>query len=325
MDKTVEIEGKALMSSVSTKKTMESTIASFSSIMNLIPDAVLVVDGESMIILANLQAHQMFGYQDGELLGQNIDMLVPQSKRSFHGGHVAKFFTQPSRRSMGSAMALLGSRKDKSEFPVDVMLGPMETITELLVMCVVRDVSEIQKNHEALKAALEREQCMARTDSLTGAANSRYFYDLLEREIARNRRYKHPFTVSYIDLDNFKQVNDLFGHSEGDAVLRSMIECIQQHIRKCDVIGRMGGDEFALLFPETDSAVAKSVLSKVQKTLLEDMKVNGWPVTFSIGTLTCRGGAETPDEVIRVADALMYEVKHNGKNAIKYSVYGSSV
>jgi len=303
---------------------MESTIVSFASIMDLIPDAVLVVDGESVIVLANLQAHRMFGYQNGELLDQNIDTLVPQSRRSFHGGHVAKFFASPSRRSMGSAMALLGSRKDESEFPVDVMLGPMANVTEPLVMCVVRDVSEIQRTHEALKAALEREQSMARTDSLTGAVNSRYFYDLLEREIERNSRYKHPFTISYIDLDNFKQVNDQFGHSEGDAVLRSMVECIQKHIRKSDVIGRMGGDEFALLFPETDSAVAESVLNKVQKTLLADMKTNGWPVTFSIGTLTCRGGTETPDEVIRAVDALMYEVKHNGKNAIKYSVYRSS-
>lgn len=99
----------------------------------------------------------------------------------------------------------------------------------------------------SLKAAFEREKLAAGTDTLTGIANRRRFYDLADVEIDRLRRYGHPFTVCYIDIDNFKQINDAFGHGEGDNILRLTAECIRNNMRRTDVVGRLGGDEFALL------------------------------------------------------------------------------
>jgi diguanylate cyclase (GGDEF)-like protein len=173
----------------------------------------------------------------------------------------------------------------------------------------------------ALRRATEREREFARVDNLTGAANARFFYDLAEMEIDRFQRYKHPFTMAYIDLDNFKTVNDQFGHLEGDQVLRTVASSIRKYLRKTDVVARLGGDEFALLFPETNENSARFALSKIQDSLLEEMRLGNWPITFSIGVLTCTIAPHTTEELVRMADELMYSVKHDRKNAIKYATY----
>jgi diguanylate cyclase (GGDEF)-like protein len=174
----------------------------------------------------------------------------------------------------------------------------------------------------ALKKALEHEKELARTDPLTGVANGRYFITLADMEINRARRYKHSFTVVYIDLDNFKTVNDHFGHSTGDALLRSVAHTIRNNIRATDIVGRLGGDEFAILLPETGPEPAEVITHKVQKVNLDVMQKNEWPVTFSIGVVTFLGPPSTVDEMLKISDVVMYAAKKNGKNAIKYEIFG---
>jgi diguanylate cyclase (GGDEF)-like protein len=173
----------------------------------------------------------------------------------------------------------------------------------------------------ALKRTTEREREFARIDNLTGAVNPRFFYDLAQMEIDRFQRYEHPFTLAYIDLDNFKTVNDQFGHPKGDQVLRIVASSARKYLRKTDVIARLGGDEFALLLPETNEESARVALSKIQDGLLEEMRLGNWPITFSIGVLTCSAAPHTTEELVRMADELMYSVKHDSKNSIKYSTY----
>jgi diguanylate cyclase (GGDEF)-like protein len=173
----------------------------------------------------------------------------------------------------------------------------------------------------ALKSAMEHEKALARTDYLTGAGNLRFFLELLQKEIDRSLRYKHPFTLIYIDLDNFKAVNDQFGHVVGDEVLRALVTYITTHVRKTDALARLGGDEFALLLPETTQESARVALMKLHGGLLEEMRQNKWPITFSIGVLTCSAPLLKADELVKMADGLMYSVKYEGKNAITYSTY----
>ena len=173
----------------------------------------------------------------------------------------------------------------------------------------------------ALKKSMDRERDLARIDYLTGAFNSRYFDELLQNEIDRIQRFGRPFTLAYIDLDNFKSVNDRFGHTVGDKVLCSVVISVRNHLRKTDVVARLGGDEFALLLPETNQESAHVALSKIQTYLLEEMQRSNLQVTFSIGVLTSICAPLTTDELVRMADELMYSVKCDGKNAIKYSVY----
>ena len=173
----------------------------------------------------------------------------------------------------------------------------------------------------ALRKALEHEKELARVDHLTGAVNARFFSYLAQREIDRSRRYKHPLTVVYIDLDHFKTVNDQFGHNTGDKVLRTVTNTASSQLRVTDVVARLGGDEFAVLLLETGQEDAQVMISKVQRSLLGEMRKNDWPVTFSIGVLTCTEMPGTVGELIKMADDLMYSVKKNGRNNVSYSIY----
>ncbi len=170
-----------------------------------------------------------------------------------------------------------------------------------------------------LRQALRREQELSRTDHLTGAANLRSFTENLDREIERARRYKHPFTVVHLDLDNFKTVNDQSGHPAGDALLQAIVRRARLQLRYTDAIARLGGDEFGFLLPETGRPEAQSLLTRLHAALLADMQAQQWPVTFSIGVLTCERSGRRADEVMALVDQLTYAVKREGKNAIHYA------
>lgn len=174
----------------------------------------------------------------------------------------------------------------------------------------------------ALRRATDNESRLARTDPLTGAANARAFREAAERELNRARRYGQTFTVVSLDVDDFKAINDRLGHSAGDALLRVVAETLRTSVRAVDTVARMGGDEFALLLPETGHDPAAVVLRKVVSALVAVTARNGWPVTFSIGAVTCTGPSCSVDELLKVADDHMYAVKRSGKNDIRQVVLG---
>lgn len=171
----------------------------------------------------------------------------------------------------------------------------------------------------ALKGKLDKEVEVARTDQLTGLANRRRFYEVADDEVKRARRYNDPFTVIYLDIDNFKTVNDTQGHSEGDRLLRQVALTLANVIRESDTVARLGGDEFALLMPKTDGDAAIRVSTKIHTGLKAQVEQQ-WPVTFSIGMVTYPHAPASTDEMIRVADQLMYEVKDSGKNQLRHLV-----
>lgn len=176
----------------------------------------------------------------------------------------------------------------------------------------------------ALKSGYEREQRLARTDGLTGLTNRRYFQELMEAEFLRSRRYRYPLTVAYIDVDNFKEVNDRFGHAAGDLLLSLVAKAMVRQLRAVDVVARLGGDEFALMLPQTDARNAQTVLPRVQAQLMRIVRHHGWPISFSIGVATYIKLPPTVKEMVDQADALMYDVKLHGKNRIKYEVIGAT-
>lgn len=167
----------------------------------------------------------------------------------------------------------------------------------------------------------EKEKELSRTDPLTGAKNLRAFSELVEHEMLRSRRDGPPYSLAYLDLDNFKSVNDTYGHSAGDNLLTAIIDCILNNLRKTDVVGRLGGDEFAIFFPETDQGAVQVVMSKVSRALTRIMVDSPSPTTFSIGVVTCSGGVHSLDKMLNQVDSLMYEVKRSGKNSIRYALY----
>lgn len=172
-----------------------------------------------------------------------------------------------------------------------------------------------------LKRALDHERELAHSDFLTGSVNSRFFYKLVQLQIDQLDRYRHPFTLAYIDLDDFKAINDEFGHLVGDRVLLSVVNVAKKCLRKSDVVARLGGDEFMFLLPEADRVAARAAITRCRAELVEEMKRSKWPVTFSIGVLTCTAKPKSVDELLKAADDLMYAAKRSGKNAVEYSTY----
>lgn len=169
----------------------------------------------------------------------------------------------------------------------------------------------------SLRAHLRQEAASARTDPLTRLANRRRFYEEGRIELERARRSGAPLTVVFIDVDDFKRVNDTMGHDAGDEVLRCVAEVLRNGTRLSDLAARFGGDEFAILMPETDAEAAAASARKLQALLLERMADGKWPVNFSIGVATCNTPPDDVDTLVRRADALMYQVKLAGKNTVR--------
>jgi diguanylate cyclase (GGDEF)-like protein len=173
-----------------------------------------------------------------------------------------------------------------------------------------------------LKSLLKKEHELARIDPLTNVPNRRAFYEALDKERVRSLRYRRPLTIAYVDLDNFKKVNDALGHAVGDELLVQVAAGLSCNLRASDYVGRLGGDEFAVLLPETDATAAKLVLGKLRLRLLEQMKAHGWQMTFSIGAATFLDPPGSLDVIIRVADETMYAIKAHGKDNVSVSLVG---
>lgn len=169
-----------------------------------------------------------------------------------------------------------------------------------------------------VKLMLQNEYRLSRTDPLTGVMNSGAFAELVGYEILRQHRSITPFSLAFIDLDNFKLVNDHHGHQKGDQVLKAVATCMVQYLRKTDVVARYGGDEFVVFLPVTDLKAAQVAIVKVRDCLLKTVAMYDSVVTFSIGVVTCTHPPNDLDEVVTLADELMYKVKNSGKNNVKY-------
>lgn len=165
-----------------------------------------------------------------------------------------------------------------------------------------------------LTAALERERGLSRTDALTGLLNMRAFYDEAGAILSLCRRKGRPVTLAYVDLDNFKAINDTFGHQSGDTVLRRVAVALRDSTRPSDLSARLGGDEFALLLADTDAPGAAVVLERLRLALVDAIGEDSVPVTCSIGAATFVAVSEKLEVLVRAADAQMYTAKARGKN-----------
>jgi len=167
-----------------------------------------------------------------------------------------------------------------------------------------------------LRQVLNRESRMAREDSLTGLPNRREFYEQGRHALALANRQQLSFAAMFIDLDKFKRVNDMHGHEAGDALLIRVADGLRAHVRAGDIVGRLGGDEFAMLLPGMNGAAAEAYAEELRLRLLDAMREGGWPVTFSIGVASYRHAPDDIDGLLSEADALMYEVKEQGRDHV---------
>jgi diguanylate cyclase (GGDEF)-like protein len=177
----------------------------------------------------------------------------------------------------------------------------------------------------ALRTNLRAQQYLAQTDDLTGLYGRRVFEDRLKHDLALGQRRKSALTLAYVDVDDFKAVNDTHGHAGGDRVLRAIGRVLRDSLREVDTVARVGGDEFALILPDTGGPGAQQAISGLTRELHEVLGASDFEVTCSIGVVTFRDSATSPEHAVAAADELMYEVKHKGKGAVAFSVLGEAV
>ncbi len=165
------------------------------------------------------------------------------------------------------------------------------------------------------------ERFYSRTDYLTGINNRYNFSEILHTELERCRRFNHPLSLVYMDVDNFKFINDRYGHKTGDELLKLVSKILTDNFRTVDTIARLGGDEFVILMPETASVEVERKIKLIHTSMLKAMESNHWPVTFSFGIAVFLNSAFNPDEMLKMSDALMYRAKQSGKNCVVTETY----
>ena len=163
-----------------------------------------------------------------------------------------------------------------------------------------------------------REQALSLRDPLTGLMNRRALISTVAMENRRMARHHNPLTLAYLDLDDFKKINDGFGHNVGDALLQDIAQVMKKNVRGTDFVARLGGDEFVIVLPETDTTAARSVMSKLSEKLFQQMQELDHAVTFSVGAVTFEVPLTTAAEMIRASDETMYLAKQRGKDRIEY-------
>ncbi len=256
-------------------------------------------------------------YETGGQMSFSVFYLFPVSIAAWFGGrwlgvaaavasaiawHVAKLLAGGMLESLPLALANTGAR-----------------LAFLLSVALV--LSALRQTVLALNDALEREQALSRNDPLTCVLNARAFAERGQQELRRSARYSRPLTVVYMDVDDFKSVNDRLGHLEGDRLLKVIAHDLCSSLRTSDIVARLGGDEFALLLPETDASAATATLVKVRAGLAAAMVREGWDATFSMGAVTRESAVVGIDRLLERADALMYQVKRSGKNGMKVELF----
>ena len=227
------------------------------------------------------------------------------------GQHVlaeALFFPEFGWYLIGEQEADASLGRIRSALVSNLSIGLLATLIVIFIVIVV--VNRYQGRLESLVSV----------DPLTGVANRRYFMDKLQKEFARSRRYGVDLSLIMIDVDRFKRVNDQYGHLTGDRLLAALAQDIQGTLREADTLGRVGGEEFGVVLPETQLAEAALVAERIRKSVCQQpvrtMDGGGSPTTVSIGVASVHDDTAGHEELYRLADVALYRAKDEGRNCV---------
>jgi diguanylate cyclase (GGDEF)-like protein/PAS domain S-box-containing protein len=294
---------------ITEKKLLETSLSQsrsrFEAVVEAAYDGIISVDREHRIVLFNGAACQIFRIERDAAIGRPLESLIPSRFRDKHTGYLDGFKHSPIHsRPMESRVAVMGLRADGTEFPAEVTIAKIKVGDEVEFTAVVRDISERAKLIDELQHA-------AIKDPLTGVYNRRQLSKILTDEVERCRRFGHRMTLAMIDLNGFKSINDTHGHHVGDEVLTAFTRCVQANLRDVDTVGRWGGDEFMIIWPETGEADAVGAVKRIRAALADvaqSFSVEGVSIQFSIGLQETDGSLGAEEMILR-ADKLLYREK----------------
>ena len=289
----------------------------FQTLIQSTTDVVIVTDatpheaGGPRIVYVNPAFEQLMGYTAEEVLGQSPRILNGPDTDS----HTRYRIRKALRDGKGMRTEILKYGKDGQTRWLDMNVVPLRDADGVIThfACIERDLTRYKK--------IERQLAnLALFDSLTGTLNRPAFYQHAEKEFTRSKRYYRPLSVIMLDIDHFKRVNDQYGHHGGDQVLQIFAEACQEVIRNTDLMGRVGGEEFAMLLPDTSMKAAFNLAERLRERinkypyLAGDMLIE---ITASLGVAELQSDDSDFKTLLQRADEALYSAKHDGRNRVK--------
>ena len=259
------------------------------------------------IQFANMEAMKIFGYAAGKLDGIKFTKLLHKSQNV----ELENIFSEnEDSKNEKPIVELIGIHRDNSAFPIELSISINKIKDETLISVIIRDITEFKKNEENLKY-------QAYFDQLTEIPNRTLFSDRAENAINQAKRSDEGLAIIFIDLDEFKNINDTYGHEVGDIFLKNIAKRFIRSARKSDTVSRRGGDEFTILMPrikntEDAAYLAERILESNKEPIVIN-KTSIYPKT-SIGISVYPDDGDTVDVLIEKADKAMYCAKELGKN-----------
>ncbi|MDH5407632.1 MAG: EAL domain-containing protein, partial [Gammaproteobacteria bacterium] len=280
------------------------------SILDNAAEGIVTINSQGIIESANLAAQSLFGYSTDEMVGKSINILMLADVSDRHGEYIANYNDYDV---MGMGREVTAVRCDKSTFPMSIKVSEFYIGEERHFTAMVDDVSERHAVMQSLRH-------MAEHDSLTGLYNRQYFMNEIERSVENAKRSQvYSSACLYIDLDNFKYVNDTMGHLAGDRLLLDIAEIFSNRIRKGDVLSRLGGDEFAILLVNVDQQQASKAANYLREKIAdfvfshEGKKAN---VGCSIGVAMMMEDINDKEDILARADIACHMAKRAGRNKV---------
>ncbi len=295
------------------------------------PVPLMLVDGQGHILLVNRAVEDAFGYRRADMIGRSIEILVPERFRAIHRELRGTFARHPQARPMGMNRDLSAVRHDGTEFPVEIGLTPITTPHETLVLAAIMDLTVRQRTEEAavrqaraLEEANAKLEEMASTDSLTRLWNRRAFLEQLGVQMQIALRTRRPLSLLLLDIDHFKPYNDAHGHLAGDDVLEQLADILRGLARRSDYVARIGGEEFAILLPETDGEGAIRLAERFRRGVegaawpVEPIKISGGATTVRFDPSEQNVDEHWRSALLSSADQALYHSKRAGRNRVTH-------
>lgn len=274
-------------------------------------DGIVTTDEEGRIQSFNKAAERIFGYSAEEVMGQDVSLLMPEPYRSQHSDYIKDYLTSSRPKIIGKGREILGQRKEGIVFPAYIALSEIRVGEQRLFTGIIRDITE-HKRHEAFLTQA------AMYDPLTGLLNRRFFEEQLDVALNAAKRYRHPLCLCICDIDKFKEINDQYGHTVGDMVLEKLGDLFRAQVRKEDLGGRFGGDEFVVCFSHTSSIEAVACIERVRQALASHVFCQDtdhpFIVTASFGFADLTTHDMDRTALIQAADKSLYRAKEQGRN-----------
>lgn len=300
-------------------QSLQASESRLAAIFNAAPDAILISDKDGTITRVNNQVEKLLGLTATELLGQSIEVLVPPVVRARHPELRKLFSKSPGYRRMGRGFTTQVLRKDGSTCEVEISLSRIETDEGPSFASALRDVTERNKAQETIKT-------LALFDQLTGLANRTLMTDRLRQAKQASGRSGTFGALLFIDLDNFKVINDTSGHDVGDQLLKQVGAHLKACVRQGDTVARTGGDEFVVILSGLSThlheaatatqSIAHKMLAALDHEFLIDHGTHH--CSASIGATLFFGEAVAADQLLRQADLALYHSKGNGRNTFSF-------